>query len=245
MENNDFINKEALEKQTIIEHLSAFRKLLIISIVSIFICFLIVLTGFSDMLIDYLIKPIEDRSIEVVYLGVAEAFGIKVKTSLVAGVILASPILLFQIWAFLKPALYKEEQFKFLIFYLSAVLLFATGVIFAYISVFHLAVNFFIITGETIATPMISIEKYIDFLFKFLIPFGIVFQLPIAILILTKSGFVAVEDLCKYRKYIVFTAFVCAAVLTPPDFISQLMLGLPMIVLYEVGILVSRLTNKK
>ncbi len=238
------IQNSELKKQSLLEHLYAFRKLLVVCSVSVLVCFIVVLALFSNDLIDFLITPIEEKGIDVVYLAVAEAFTIQMKVSFIAGFILASPIIFFQIWAFVKPALYKEERFKFFLLYFSAVMLFIIGIIFSYTSVFTLAVNFFIISGETIATPMISIEKYVNFLFGFLIPFGLVFQLPIIVILLTKKGVVSVDTLVKYRKYVIFTAFVLAAILTPPDFVSQIMLGLPIVILYEVGIFISKFTSK-
>ncbi len=245
MSDTNISNQKELKRQSLIEHISDFRRLLIVSTVSVLVCFLIVFVGFSNKILDFLVIPIEEKGIEVVYLAVAEAFTIQMKTSFVAGFILASPIVLFQIWAFIKPALYKKERLKFLLLYISAFLLFIVGIVFAYTTVFNIAVNFFIISSESIATPMISIEKYVNFLFGFLIPFGLVFQLPIFVIILTKSGIVTVKSLTKYRKFVIFTAFVAAAVLTPPDFVSQVMLGLPIIILYEVGIIVSKISSKK
>ncbi len=244
MDNNTSINTE-LKKQSLLEHIYDFRKLLIICLLSILLGFIIIFIGFSDIILNYLIKPIENRNLDVIYLAITEAFSIKIKISFIAGFILVSPIVIFQIWLFIKPALYKKERIKFFILYISAIALFALGITFSYIAVFNLAINFFIISSDSIATPMISIEKYINFLFNFLIPFGLIFQLPIVIILLTKYNIVCVESLIKYRKYIIFSAFFVAAIITPPDFISQIMLGFPIIILYEVGILISKLLIKK
>ncbi len=233
-----------LKKQTILEHINDLRKLIVISVGSIFICFLIIFLGFSEQLMNFIIDPLKNKGIEVIYIAIAEAFSIQMKTAFVAGTILASPIVIFQIWYFIRPALYKDERLKFTLLYISAIILFATGVIFAYTTVFHIAVRFFLISGEALATPMISIDRYVNFLFSFLIPFGVVFQLPIAIIILTQNELISLESLKKYRKYVIFTAFVSAAIITPPDFVSQIMLGVPIVILYEVGIIISRLTKK-
>ncbi len=108
-----------------------------------------------------------------------------------------------------------------------------------------MAVNFFLVTGEDIAMPMIDLDTYIGFLGSFLLPFGIVFELPVAMILMTRMGLVDSRKLKRYRKYVLFAIFVLAAVLTPPDIISQVMLGVPLAALYECGIIVSMVSGQK
>ena len=123
--------------------------------------------------------------------------------------------------------------------------MFLLGVVFCYRYVYELALNFFIIAGEDLATPMLSIDKYVGFLFSFVLPFGVVFELPIAVYMGTRMGWVDYAKLSHCRKYVFFGIFVLAAILTPPDVVSQIMLGVPIYILYEVGVLVSRFTKNR
>jgi sec-independent protein translocase protein TatC len=129
--------------------------------------------------------------------------------------------------------------------FLLTVFLFLLGAVFAYLIVFQMAINFFIVNSEGVAMPFISIEKYVDFLVGFVLPFGFTFELPIVMVILTRSGLVTVGFFTKCRKYFIFLIFVLAAILTPPDVISQVLLAIPLIALFETGIIVSRIARKR
>ena len=126
-----------------------------------------------------------------------------------------------------------------------ALLLFLTGVVFCYFAVYSLAVDFFLVAGDSLATPMLSIDKYVSFLFGFLVPFGVAFQLPVVLYLTTRVGLTTPDMLRSKRKYVILAIFVLAAILTPPDVVSQVALGLPMCGLYEIGILVSRCTKAR
>lgn len=221
------------------------RKMLVVSFGAIGVIFAVLFFAFSAQLVDFLIEPLKERNIQIIYTALSESFTTQTKVSLIFAVIFASPIIFWQIWAFIRPALYPKERLIFGSLFILGIFLFILGVFFAYRAVFALAVNFFVYSGEGLATPLISIDKYVGFLFGFLLPFGIMFQLPIAILILTRLGIVTPRKLSKFRKYVIFVIFVLAAILTPPDVISQVMLGIPLVILYEVGILVSRLVKPR
>jgi len=233
-------NKLTSDRETILSHLKALRKVLITSSITIAIGFLVALIGFSDLLLTWLSQPLIDRNVEIVNTGLADVFVTQLKISLVAGAIIASPVVFWQIWSFLKPALYPNERTMFRLTFAAIMILFTSGVLFGYFMVFSITINFFLITGYGIATPMISIDRYISMLFNFIIPFGLAFQFPIVITVLAKLGVVSTPGLVKARKYVIFANFVLAAVLTPPDVLSQIMLAVPMCVLYEIGIIVSR-----
>ena len=124
-------------------------------------------------------------------------------------------------------------------------LLFLAGVTFCYFGVYTLAVDFFLVQGDGLATPMLSIDKYVGFLFGFIVPFGIAFQLPIFLYLTTRMGWTNPKMLTSKRKYVILGIFVLAAILTPPDIVSQAALGVPLCLLYEIGILVARLTKPR
>lgn len=238
-------NPSSLPRETLLSHLMALRKVLVVSGIAIGICFVIIFFGFSQMLMDFLRAPLVNRNVTVVYTAIAESLTTQMKASLIAGVIAASPVVIFQIWTFLKPALYPQEGKLFVGLFFIALTLFIVGVVFAYVIVFNMAITFFLITGEGIATPMISIESYVNFLFSFILPFGLMFEMPIAMIILTNMGIVSVSSFTKVRKYVIFAIFVAAAILTPPDVLSQVLLGTPLVILYEAGILAARVAEKR
>ena len=165
--------------------------------------------------------------------------------SLVVGVILVSPFIFYQLWAFIKPALYDNEIRLFRGLFFLALGLFLLGIVFCYRFVYGLAINFFLVAGEDLATPMLSIDKYVGFLFSFVLPFGVVFELPIAIFMAARMGWVSYDKLRSWRKFVFFGIFVFAAILTPPDIVSQVMLGVPMYLLFEVGVQVARFTKPR
>ena len=175
----------------------------------------------------------------------SEALVTKFKVALIAAVILASPIVIWQVWSFIKPGLYPNEQKQFRILFFVALMLFLMGVTFCYFAVYTLAVDFFLIQGDGLATPMLSIDKYVNFLFGFIVPFGIAFLLPVALYLTTRIGWTNAKMLTSKRKFVILGVFVLAAILTPPDIVSQVALGVPLCLLYEAGILVARLTKPR
>ena len=186
----------------------------------------------------------KSRGIQVIYTAVSEALTTKIKVAVVTGFVIASPVIIWQIWRFIKPALYPKERRSFRLFFFFALLLFLVGIVFCYASVYFLAIDFFMVSGEGLATPMLSMDKYVSFLFGFLLPFGVAFMLPVFVYITTRIGLTTPQMLAAKRKYVILAIFILAAILTPPDVVSQVMLGVPMIALYEVGILVSKLVKK-
>ena len=231
--------------QPLLTHLMAFRKLVVACIIAVLVGFVIAFYFLCSPLMHFIVSPIEARGIQIIYTAVSEAFTTQLKISLLAGVILMSPYIFYQIWAFVKPALYENEIRLFRVLFFVALLLFLSGIVFCYCYVYELALNLFLIAGEDLAMPMLSIDKYISFLFGFLLPFGVVFELPVALYIGARMGWVDYISLKSSRKYVFFGIFILAAILTPPDVISQIMLGLPMYALFEVGMLVVRVTKPR
>ena len=231
-------------KAPLISHLLALRRAVIISFVSVIFAFLIVYLFAVDYLMSWITSPIKAKGIEIIYTAVSEALVTKIKVSFLAAVIIASPVVIWEIWSFIRPALYPDEKKKFKLIFFTALSLFLTGVIFCYEAVYMLAVDFFMVAGDNLAVPMLSIDKYVGFIFGFILPFGLAFQLPVFIYVTTKAGLTNYEMLASKRKYVLLAVFFIAAVLTPPDVVSQIALGVPMMILYEAGVLVSRFIKK-
>lgn len=226
-------------------HLKALRKLLVSCCIAFGVAFVLIFYFLCDVLIGFVTEPIVARGVEIIYTAVSEAIVTQFKICSVAAVIVASPFIFWQLWIFIKPALYAHEQKTFKWLFLSGLVLFMVGVVFCYYAVYFLAIDFFLIAGENMATPMLSIDKYVGFLFSFLLPFGVVFLLPVAMYIMTRLGIMSYDKIKDKRKYVILGIAVAAAILTPPDVISQCLLGIPMLLLFELGMQISRLTQKR
>jgi len=235
---------ETKDQLSLRDHLLALRSVVITCVIAVAVGFVAAFYFIIDPLMKWITAPIESRGIQVIYTAVSEALTTKIKVAVVTGIVIASPVIIWQIWCFIKPALYPKERRSFRLFFFFALLLFLGGIVFCYASVYFLAIDFFMVSGEGLATPMLSMDKYVSFLFGFLLPFGVAFMLPVFVYLTTRIGLTTPQMLTAKRKYVILAIFILAAILTPPDVVSQVMLGVPMIALYEVGILVSRLVKK-
>ncbi len=233
------------KRASLLSHLTELRKRLITSASAVLIAFVLVFYLLIDRLMAWIINPIAARGIEIIYTAMSEAVVTKFKVALIAAVILASPVIIWQAWRFISPGLYPKEKKRFRGLFWVALGLFLAGVSFCYFAVYTFAVDFFLVQGAGVATPMLSIDKYVSFLFGFIIPFGIAFQLPVALYLTTRMGWTNHRMLSSKRKYIILAVFAFAAILTPPDVVSQVALGVPLCLLYEISILVARLTNPR
>ena len=166
------------------------------------------------------------------------------KLSLYVALFLGMPVVLYQIWAFVTPGLYKHERKFAAPLVLSSILLFYAGVAFAYFVVFPLMFQFFATTTPAGVTMMTDITEYLDFVLVLFLCFGLAFEIPIAVVLLTQTGLVKVEKLSESRGYVIIGIFIVAAILTPPDAVSQCAMAAPMWVLYEAGIIMSRLISR-
>lgn len=225
------------------QHVLALRKVLLVSLGAAFVAFLLVFYLLCNPIMRFITEPIARRGIEMIYTTVSEALVTQLKVSLIGGIIAASPVILWQIWTFVKPALFEKERKSFRRWFFAALVLFLLGVVFCYTSVYSLAIDFFLVAGEDLATPMLSIDKYVSFLLSFMLPFGLAFQLPVAIYLTTKMGLTTAQSLASKRKYVILIIFIAAAFLTPPDVVSQLLLALPMLVLFEIGVFIARVVK--
>ncbi len=228
------------KRQVIAEHLRALRKVIIVSAIALVIAFVAIFYFACEPLVNFILAPLRAREIEVVATHVSEALVMQLKACLVAATVCAMPVITQQIWSFVAPALYASEKKLFAILFVIALLLFVLGVVFSYLYVFPLAIDLFFEAGEGVATTLWSVDQYFGFVLSFVLPFGLMFEMPVAIFMLARKGIVDYAKLKKSRKYVVLAIAVVAAVLTPPDVISQVMLGVPMLALFEIGVQVAR-----
>jgi len=222
------------------EHLTDLRKVFTISIIAIVLCSAVTYFVFGNQLYNLITDPLKSLDVKLVYIGMAEAFITKIKIAVLAGVIVAMPIIMFQIWRFLAPALFPKERRLVLLVLPLSIILFAMGVSFAYLVVFEFAARFLLVVVSGDLEPMLSVGPYVSFLISFLIPFGIVFELPMVVFFLARFGIVNHRWLSKNRKFAVLIFFVIGAVLTPPDVVSQVLLAGPMMLLFEISVLIAR-----
>jgi len=228
------------------EHLEDLRKVLIRSFIAIFIGTAVSYGLFKDIVMDIVVGPLHNLGQDLVFLSVTEGFFTQLKVAFFAGIILASPIIIWQILSFVLPALYSHERKIFFPLLFLGVLLFAGGIVFGYVFVLELGLRVLLINFSGGLTPMISVSKYVSFVISFLLPFGLVFEIPLVTYFLTKIGFVTPKFLRDKRKYVILIMFIIAAVLSPgPDIIAQLFLALPMVVLYEISIIISAILFRK
>jgi len=234
--------KEILREMSFLEHLDDFRGVLIQSA----IVFLLAVIGcwfFSGRIIELLIL---DLTVEqLIFYAPAEAFMARVKISLVLGLLIVYPFILFRIWSFVSPALFDKERKKVWPFVIAASLLFYLGVVFAYLILIPIALGFLIGFGTENLTPMISVTSYFAFVARLCLVFGIVFQLPIIVFVLSMLGVVTPKFLLRQWRYAVLIIFVGSAVLTPPDPASQVLMALPILLLYIGSVLVAHFTIRR
>ena len=177
----------------------------------------------------------------LVFLSPAEAFFSRLKLAFALGLVLALPFIAYQAWALFAPGLDGKRRRAVLLLIPGAYLLFVGGCLFAFFVVLPLALRFFLSFGGEGLEQEISVGNYVDFLIRFVLPFGFLFELPVAVLVLARAGILSPRAMARNRKYAVFAIFVVAALLTPPDAFSQLMLAAPLLVLYEISIVLARI----
>lgn len=229
------------------EHLRELRTRLIRSIIA----FLIAAGAsfyFAKYVFEFLKEPVMKSypDVELITLSPTEPLFILIKISLTVGLILASPVILFEIWRFVEPALYPNEKRMFIPLLLSSILLFVMGGTFAYLVVLPMALKFLLGLGfsQLAATPYLSVNLYISFVLKMLIAFGIAFEMPIFLYMLQRAGLVTEAQLKRFRRYFIVVAFLVGALIAP-DVATQVLMAIPLLVLYEVSILLGKLARKK
>ncbi|MDH4275623.1 MAG: twin-arginine translocase subunit TatC [Gammaproteobacteria bacterium] len=226
----------------LVAHLIELRTRLMKIVVSILVI-LIALLPFSNDLYTFLAHPLMSvlpKGATMIATDVASPFLTPFKLTLISAVFLSVPVLLYHLWAFIAPGLYRHERRLALPLLISSVILFYCGMAFCYFVVFPLVFGFFTTAAPTGVTVMTDIAKYLDFVITLFFAFGVVFEVPIATILLVQTGMVTPEDLAAKRPYIIVAAFIIGMLLTPPDIFSQTLLAVPMIILFEIGLFVSR-----
>ncbi len=228
------------KKQPLLEHLAALRNMLVVTAGAVLIAFFVIFSVAIKPLMALIEQPIVARGIMVIFSAPSEMITTQMKVAIIAAVVVTSPLIIWQVWSFISPALYAHERKVFWLVFSVMVFLFLLGVTFCYFAVYTLALDFFITSAEGLATPMLSIDKYVSFLFGFVLPFGLAFELPVVLYITTKLGMTNYKMLASKRRYIILAVAVIAAILTPPDIVSQVLLGIPILLLFEISLLVVR-----
>ena len=258
------ISKEDLTdgQMSLMDHLTELRSRLLISIVVFVVLFLLCLvkigdpsSSIADQVYLFLQKPLADllseRGGRMIFTGLHEGFFTQIKVAFFTSISISLPIILMQVWKFVAPGLYKNERNAMLPFMIATPFLFILGAAMVYYMVIPLAWQFFLsfeINPGQGALPIEvepRISEYLSLVMRLMFAFGLSFELPVVLLLLVKSGFVTPAGLASKRRYAILTSFVAAAILTPPDVISQVMLATPIIILYEISIIAARIMYKK
>jgi len=226
-----------------LSHLIELRERLLKAVAAILII-LVGLLPFSDRLYHLIAEPLLQRlphGSQMIAIEVASPFITPVKLAFVSAVFLAMPIVLYQLWRFVAPGLYRHEQRLAMPLLASSVVMFYLGCLFAYFLVLPRVFSFLIGVTPAGVAMMTDINRYLSFVLTLLFAFGISFEVPIVVLLLAALGWVTPEQLVRQRRYVILIVFVLAAIMTPPDVFSMLMLAIPMCLLYELGVLAARM----
>lgn len=238
------------KKAPLATYLQEIRKRLILSFIAVGAGFLICYY-FSDSIFEILIAPlinnIQNIHVEstLIFRTVAEAFFTYMKVGLVAGLMLASPFILYQIWGLVVSRLDQDKKRYVLLFVLGGSLLFALGILFGYFVALPFGCKFLLRYASSTIKPMPDMNEYLSFSVKFLLTFGLVFEFPILLLILARIGVINAKMLAQKRRYAILLIFIFAFIISPPDLISQVLMALPLMGLYEVSILLCKIFKKK
>ncbi len=229
-------------KRTILEHFEELRKRFLIAAAAIAVGS-IVAYQFIGSIMKVLTKPIKTQ---LVFTSPSEAFMMYVGVAVVCGIILASPVVFYQLWRFISFALRKKEK-KWLLTYVPvSVLLFCLGVAFAYFILAPTGLSYLLSFAGSAVKPMITLNSYLSFMLVLLLGSGIVFELPLVVLFLARMSLVTPKGLAKNRAYFIVGAFIAAAVITPgTDAFTQLLLAIPLVILYEISIIAARVALRK
>lgn len=226
-------------------HIAELRKRLMISVGTLFVMF-IVCFSFWEPILAWMTQPLKDAlpaGGNLIFTQVGEAFFTALKVAFFAALILSLPVIFWQFWLFVAPGLYENEKKLVLPFVISATVMFVSGALFAYYVVFPVGFSYLINFGSTIFTALPSVGEYVGFFTKLMFGFGISFELPVITFFLASLGLVDDEALKGFFKYAVVLIFIVAAILTPPDVLSQLLMAAPLLLLYGVSIIIAKMVN--
>jgi len=250
------MNDKKTKESSFVDHLTELRSRLIKSIIFVFIFFVISYT-FAENIYNFLVQPYanavkgDEINRRLIFTALHETFLTYLKVAFFAAIFIGSPIVLTQIWKFIAPGLYKNEKKALLPYLVATPTLFLLGGMLVYYLVMPLAIKFFLSfeTTAQVGTLPIQLEakvnEYLSLIMKLIFAFGLSFQLPVLLSLLARVGFVDSEYLKKRRRYVIVIIFAVAAILTPPDPITQIGLGIPLLILYELSIISVKLIEKK
>ncbi|HSC94873.1 MAG TPA: twin-arginine translocase subunit TatC [Burkholderiales bacterium] len=235
-----------MTEDTFISHLIELRDRLLRLLIAVGVVFVLLFPFASDLydLLAYPLMRTLPEGSKMVAIGVVTPFLIPVKIAALVAFAIALPYVLYQVWAFVAPGLYAHERRLVMPLVIASTVLFFAGVAFCYFFVFGMVFDFIYKIAPKSISVAPDIENYLNFAITMFLAFGVTFEVPIVVLILTRMGVVTIEQLAGIRPYFIVGAFVVAAIVTPPDVISQLLLAIPMCVLYEVGLLAARLFGR-
>lgn len=239
-ESQESSDENSDNSMSVIEHLTELRSRLIRSIIAVIACSCITYF-FDEQIMGFLMAPAG----KLYFMQPGEAFFSYAKVVLFSGFLLATPVVFYQLWRFFVPAFTRRERMILGILVPSSVLLFYAGLAFSFFFIVPFGIKFFMGMGSEDLTPLFSVEKYLDFIITFLLPFGLAFELPIIIIIMAQLGLMTSIRMKKYFRYVFFVSFIIAALLTPPDIISQITLALPLTALYGLSYFVVRFILRK
>lgn len=237
---------ENLAEGTLISHLLELRHRLLLSMVAIGLAFIPCVLN-SNEIFTFIAQPLLAKLPEgsnLIATGVMSPFTTPFKLSFFAALLLAMPYVIYQLWSFVAPGLYRNERRFAVPLLISAIVLFYIGVSFAYYIVFPVMFQFFASTTPQGVSMMTDITQYLDFVLTMFFCFGLAFEIPVAVVLLVVMGLVRIEKLRKSRGYVLIGCFIAAALLTPPDAISQCALAIPMYLLFEGGILMAQVLSR-
>ena len=235
-------NEPQDEEQSFISHLVELRSRLLAAILSVLLVFL-ALFYFANDIYEALAQPLMRHlppGATMIATEVASPFLAPFKLTMMVSLFVALPYVFYQMWAFVAPGLYRHERRLVVPLMLSSTLLFYAGAAFAYFAVFPLVFGFFTTVGPSVMTVMTDITHYLNFVLKLFFAFGLAFEVPVAVVILIRMGIVSADRLAEMRPYIIVGAFCVGMLLTPPDVVSQVLLAIPMWILFEVGLVMAR-----
>jgi sec-independent protein translocase protein TatC len=237
---------EKLVEGTLISHLLELRDRLIRAIIAVALAFLPCMF-YSNQIFTFVATPLKEKlpkGTQLIATTVMSPFTTPFKLSLFVAVFLAMPFIIYQLWAFVAPGLYRHEKRFAVPLLVSSILLFYVGIVFAYFFVFPVMFQFFAASTPHGVAMMTDISAYLDFVLTMFLAFGAAFEVPIAVVLLVLTGVVKLEKLKENRGYVLIGIFIVAALLTPPDAVSQCIMAVPMYLLYEGGLLMARILSK-
>ncbi|MGL6071217.1 twin-arginine translocase subunit TatC [Craterilacuibacter sp.] len=235
-----------MTEQPLLAHLIELRNRLVRAVAGIVIVF-VALFNWAGDIYHLLAKPMMDvlpAGAQMIATDVTAPFFVPVKVTMLVAFLISLPNTLYQVWGFIAPGLYQHEKRLIAPLVISSVLLFFIGMAFAYYLVFPVVFGFMSAVTPTGVAMMTDIDKYLSFVLGMFVAFGVTFEVPVIVIVLTRMGIVSIEQLRQGRPYVIVGAFVVAAIVTPPDVLSQIMLAVPLWILYECGILISVFLGK-